>query len=252
MNVTRVYDAPTRVFHWCFAACFIAAYTIASSVDDESSRFAWHMLAGAMLTVSVLLRAVWGVVGTRHARFGDFTLDPRQLRLYLKGVLSGGGHSWAGHNPASSWAALSMMALGLGLGVSGVAMVAGVAPGWVKEAHELAANTFLAIVLLHVAGVLVHGLRHRDALPLSMLNGHKRGLPDATPAVPARGVVALVFLLVVAGTGVSLSRQYDAANGTLAVFGTPLTLVENEAGSQDADAREGTADEEENEEAEEH
>ena len=245
MNATRVYDAPTRVFHWCFAACFIAAYTIASSVDDESSRFAWHMLAGAMLTVSVLLRAVWGVAGTRHARFGDFTLDPRQLMHYLKGVLSGGGRSWAGHNPASSWAALGMMALGLGLGVSGVAMVAGVAPGWVKEGHELAANTFLAIVLLHVAGVLVHGLRHRDALPLSMLNGRKRGLPDATPAVSPRGLVALVFLLVVAGTGVSLFRQYDAATGTLVVFGTPLVLREHESGSRDEYAPEGVADEDE-------
>ena len=252
MNAIRVYDAPTRVFHWCFAACFIAAYTIASSVDDESSRFAWHMLAGAMLTVSVLLRVLWGVAGTRHARFGDFTLDPRQLLQYLKGVLSGGGRSWVGHNPASSWAALGMMALGLGLGVSGVAMVAGLAPGWVKEAHELAANAFLAIVLLHVAGVLVHGLRHRDALPLSMFNGLKRGLPVGTPAVPARRLVAAVFLLVVAGTGVSLFRQYDAANGTLTVFGTSFTLRENEAGSEHADARGGEADEEESEEAEEH
>ena len=248
MNATRVYDAPTRVFHWCFAACFIAAYTIASSVDDESSRFAWHMLVGAMLAVSVLLRAVWGVVGTRHARFGDFTLDPRQLLSYLKGVLSGDGRSWVGHNPASSWAALGMMALGLGLGVSGVAMAAGVAPGWVKEAHELAANTFLAIVLLHVAGVLVHGLRHRDALPLSMFSGRKRGLPDTIAAVPARGGFALVFLLVVVGTGVSLFRHYDAASGTLAVFGTPLVLRESEAGSRDEFAPEGVADEEEDDE----
>ncbi len=243
MNAIRVYDAPTRVFHWCFAACFVAAYTIASSVDDESSRFAWHMLAGAMLTVSVLLRVLWGVAGTRHARFRDFTLDPRQLLDYLKGVLSGSGRSWVGHNPASSWAALGMMTLGLGLGVSGVAIVTGVAPGWVKEGHELAANTFLAIVLLHIAGVLVHGLRHRDALPLSMLSGHKRVLPDATAAVPARGLVALAFLLLVAGTGVLLLRQYDAANGTLAVFGTSLALREDEAGSRDEYTPEGVADE---------
>ena len=63
--------------------------------------------------------------------------------------------------------------------------------------------------------------------------------------MPARGVVALVFLLVVVGTGVSLFRQYDAANGTLAVFGTPLVLRENESGSRDEYAPEGVADEDE-------
>lgn len=227
MSSVRVYDLPTRVFHWCFAALFVAAYAIANLVDDESSRFAWHMLAGMALGVAVLVRLIWGVVGTRHARLSDLTLDPRQLAEYLKGVVAGGRRRWAGHNPASSWAALLMMALALALGASGVAMAVSQAPEWVEEAHEVMANVFLVLVLLHLAGLAVHVLRHRDALPLSMLSGRKRDLPAGTRDVPARAAAAALVLALLAGTGVQLLRRYDPANGTLDLFGTRLALGEN-------------------------
>ncbi len=242
MTTARVYDLPTRVFHGCFAALFVTAYAIANLVDDESSRFAWHMLAGMTMGVAVLLRLVWGLVGTRHARLSDLPLAPRALAGYLKNVVSGGGRRWTGHNPASSWAALAMMLLTLGLGASGVAMVSGVAPAWLEEVHELMANLFLALVLLHLAGLVVHVLRYRDALPLSMLHGRKRDLPAGTPAVPARGVAAVLVLAVIAGTGGLLLRQYDAVSGTLDLFGTRLVLGEGgqeHRGGADADKAAG-------------
>ena len=191
MSTVRVYDLPTRVFHWSFAGLFATAYAIANLVDDDSARFAWHMLAGLLMGVAVLLRVAWGVVGTRHARWSDLSLDPRQLAAYLKGVVAGGGRRWAGHNPASSWAALAMVGMALGMAGSGLAMAAGVAPEWVEEAHELVANTFLAVALLHVAGLLLHALRHRDGLPASMVTGRKRDLAAEVAPVPARGVAAL-------------------------------------------------------------
>lgn len=230
MTTARVYDLPTRVFHGCFAALFVTAYAIANLVDDESSRFAWHMLAGMTMGVAVLARLFWGLVGTRHARLSDLALSPRALAGYLKNAVSGGGRRWVGHNPASSWAALSMKLLTLALGGSGLAMASGVAPDWLEEVHELTANLFLAVVLLHLAGLVAHVLRYRDALPLSMLHGRKRDLPAGTPAVPARGVVALLLLAVLAGTGGLLLRQYDAVSGTLDLFGTRLVLRE---GGQD-------------------
>lgn len=116
MSTVRVYDLPTRVFHWSFAGLFATAYAIANLVDDDSARFAWHMLAGVLMGVAVLLRLAWGMVGTRHARWSDLSLDPRQLAAYLKGVVAGGGRRWAGHNPASSWAALAMVGMALGHG----------------------------------------------------------------------------------------------------------------------------------------
>ena len=67
MSTVRVYDLPTRVFHWSFAGLFATAYAIANLVDDDSARFAWHMLAGVMLGVAVLLRLAWGMVGAGTA-----------------------------------------------------------------------------------------------------------------------------------------------------------------------------------------
>lgn len=235
MNAVRVYDLPTRVFHWSFAALFVGAYAIANLVDDESARFAWHMLAGLLLALAVLLRLVWGVVGTRHARWSDLRLDPRQLAGYLKGVVAGGGRRWAGHNPASSWAALAMLALALGLAGTGLAMAAGAAPGWVEDVHELAANAFLAVALLHVAGLVVHVLRHRDGLPLSMLSGRKRDLPAGEASVPARPVAAVLLLAVLVLAGGSLANGYQPATRTLDLLGTRLVLGEaDEAGEAHA------------------
>lgn len=249
MSTVRVYDLPTRVFHACFAALFVTAYAIANLVDDESSRFAWHMLAGMTLGVAVLVRLIWGLVGTRHARLSDLTLSPRQLAGYLKGVVSGGGRRWAGHNPASSWAALAMTGLALALGASGLAMATGVAPDWVEEAHELMANLFLAVMLLHLAGLAVHVLRYRDALPLAMLNGRKRDLPAGTQGVPSRAVAAVLVLAVIAGTGGLLWRGYDPVSGTLGLLSIRLDLREGEhergrgSGTGDAAGEHEDADE---------
>lgn len=226
MTAVRVYDLPTRVFHWSFAGLFVGAYAIANLVEDESARFTWHMLAGLLLGVAVLLRLVWGAIGTRHARWSDLRLDPRQLAGYLKGVVAGGGRRWAGHNPASSWAALAMLVLGLGLGGTGLAMASGTGPEWVEDVHELAANAFLIVALLHVAGLAVHALRHRDGLPLSMLSGRKRDLPAGEASVPARPVAALLLLAVLVLAGGSLAKGYQPATRTLDLFGTRLVLGE--------------------------
>lgn len=227
MQPVRAYDLPTRVLHWTFAALFTAAYTIANAVDDDSSRFAWHMLAGLLLGVAVLLRIAWGIVGTRYARFSDLCLDPRELVAYLKGVVVGGGRRWPGHNPASSWAAVSMMAIALALAASGVAMVAGTAPEWVEEVHELLANLFLAVVLLHIGGLVVHSLRYRDMLPAAMVSGRKRGSADGVGSVKSRPLVALAVVVVLLAMGVQLLRAYDANTHTLDVFGTRLLLTDN-------------------------
>lgn len=122
---TRIYDLPTRIFHWLFAGSFLTAFTIANTVDDESTIFAYHMLAGLVMGFIVLWRIVWGFIGSTHARFSDFSLNPKSLLQFGKGVLTGQGRLWAGHNPASSWAAITMLLLALALGVTGYLMANG-------------------------------------------------------------------------------------------------------------------------------
>lgn len=228
MRPLLVYDLPTRLFHWMFAGFFITAFAIANLVDDDSARFSLHMLAGLGMVCVIALRLIWSLVGTRHARLGDLALNPMQLVAYFKGMFSSGSRRWIGHNPASSWAAVAMVSLGLGLGITGYLMATGAGSDWIEETHEVMANAFLVIVLLHVAGVVAHVLRHRDRMESSMITGRKQVSIDNQESVPARPVAGLAFVLVTAIFMGYLSQHYDAQARTLDLFGTTLQLGEGE------------------------
>jgi cytochrome b len=230
-RTTLVYDLPTRLFHILFGGMFVTAFTIAN-VADESLAFPYHMLAGALLAALVILRLIWGIAGTRYARFSSFELAPGSLIDYFKAMFRGGTRTWTGHNPASSWAALIMIGCAAGLAITGVLMVNG--HEQYEDVHELLANAFLATALLHVAGVLVHQLRHRDGFAFSMVDGRKQAA-ETDGIARARPVAGLVMLALVAALGVYLLRGFDPATGTLRAFGTTLQLHEAEAGGSDAE-----------------
>jgi cytochrome b len=228
MRQILVYDLPTRLFHWLFAGFFITAFAIANLIDDDSARFSLHMLAGLGMVFAVVLRLVWSLLGTRHARLADLALNPLQLIGYFKGMFTGDSRRWIGHNPASSWAAVAMVGLALGLGTTGYLMATGPENDTLKEAHELMANAFLVVVLLHIGGVAAHVLRHRDRLQASMVTGRKPALSvDQQPvrSVPAAG---LAFVLLTGLFVGYLLQHYDAQARTLALFGNTLQLGENE------------------------
>lgn len=227
MRQVLVYDLPTRVFHWSFAGFFIAAFAISNLVDDDSMRFSLHMLAGLGMVFVVVLRLLWSMVGTRHARLADLTLAPAQLVAYFSGMFRGGGRRWLGHNPASSWAATAMVLLALGLGATGYLMATGAGSDTLEEAHELMADGLLAVALLHVGGVLVHVLRYRDHLQSSMVSGRKRApSDDAQPvrSLPAGGMAFAVLTVLFMG---HVLQNYDAQARTLDLFGGTLQLGEN-------------------------
>lgn len=105
-----------RVFFTLFLVFFfVVAFVIANSFEDEVLWFAVHSLFGLMLGALLFIRVVWGVLGTRYARFNSFVLNPSQLVGYFTGILSGSKRIWAGHNPASSWSALLMWIFTVGL-----------------------------------------------------------------------------------------------------------------------------------------
>lgn len=226
MNKQLVYDLPTRVFHWLFAGLFATAFLIAKTVDGESVVFTYHMFAGLLLGFAVLLRLLWGIVGTKHSRFASFPLHPRELVIYFRAMFSGDKRKWAGHNPASSWAALAMFVFALGLGVTGILMASGRKEAF-EDVHELLANGFLVCVLLHVAGVIVHALRHRDAIWLTMLDGRKRAIP-AVENVKARPAIGVLFLGLVMLFGLYLRSGYDNGSGKLHILGATLQLGDEE------------------------
>jgi cytochrome b len=232
MKKISVYDLPTRLFHWLFAFLFIAAFAIAKTVDDESPLFSYHMLAGLTIIFLLVLRFIWGFLGTTYARFSSFRLNPIELIRYFKDAVVGKTKAYLGHNPASSYAAVIMIACAIGLAVSGILMANVGENDSLEEVHELLAYIFLITVIVHVAGIAFHHLRHRDSLWSSMLDGKKKISPDTPGIAGTRPVAGLLFMILfVSWLGYMISN-YDSGTQTLKIMGTELRLGEAEHESE--------------------
>jgi len=228
MRSTLVYDLPTRLFHWLFAGLFVLSFTIAKTVDDETIQFSYHMLSGFVLAILVLWRIMWGVIGSRYAKFAGFDLNIFNLKNYFLGILSGSNKRWPGHNPASSWAAIIMFSLVLGLVVSGYFMTTGYKES-IEEIHEFMANAFVILVIAHVTGIIFHSLRHKDRIALSMLDGKKDTSNVAvTPINSERLFAAILLLALIISAVYYLASHFNSENRTLSMFGKTLQLGENE------------------------
>lgn len=227
MKKTKVYDLPTRLFHWLFAGLFLGAFAIAKLTDDESALFSQHMLLGLLLTFLTLLRLAWGIVGSRYARFTSFPLNPLRLCAYFRDILSSKGKQYVAHNPASAWAALVMMALALGLGTTGYLMATGYKETY-EDLHELLANAFIFVVIAHVAGILLHQFRHRDGIGLSMIHGKKVCDTEGEGISISHRFVALGLAGLMGVFAFHIYKNYDASRATTNLFGVTLQLGENE------------------------
>ena len=228
MRQHLVYDLPLRLFHWLFAGLFLIGFTIAKTVDDESVLFNYHSLAGLTLGFLVLLRVVWGVFGTKHARFSGFALNPKDLVSYFLGILAGEKKRWAGHNPASSWAGLIMMLMALGLAVTGYLMASGSENELLEDFHELLANGFIVVVGLHVVGIGIHTIRTRELIGLSMIDGKKESVTPDQTITSSKASFGILLIGLVIAFGFHLFKNYNSQTRTLELFGTTLQLGENE------------------------
>ncbi len=243
-----VYDLPIRLFHWMFAGLFIMAFIITKTINDESPVFSYHMLAGFLMGFIVLLRIFWGFIGTKHSRFNSLALHPKDLLSYMLGILSGDKRKWAGHNPASSWSAIIMIALALGLGITGFFMSRGYKES-LEDVHELLANGFLVIALMHVAGLVLHMIRHKDGLAFSMINGTKSDVHAEETISSSRPVVGLLFVGLAATFALHLAKNYNSQNRTLNFFGTTLELGENEGKENENESSENKTEQNESHES---
>jgi len=193
-----VWDLPTRLFHWLLAASFIGAFLTAESEYWRDI----HVALGYTVLGLIGFRLLWGIVGSRYARFGSFAFGPSQVLAYLKSLLSARPQHYIGHNPAGSWVIYGLLLLGLVAGASGYATYSELGGEWLEELHEGAANAMLMLVGVHVAGVLVSSLLHRENLVRSMIDGYKRGEPGE--GIRHYGWVLGIGLIL--GVGVLWSR----------------------------------------------
>lgn len=170
-SVIRVWDFPTRIFHWALAACFVIAII---TQDMERLRLV-HITSGYTMVGLVVFRFVWGVVGTRYARFSSFIPSPRAIMPYVSGVLSGRPQHFIGHNPLGALAIVAMLLLTIGIVLSGIVLDRGISEDLFEELHEGLANAMLAVVAIHLVGVVLSGVVHRENLVKAMLTGKKEG-----------------------------------------------------------------------------
>ena len=181
----KVWDPLVRIFHWTL----VAAFAIAFITEGEDSTLFLHSWAGYTVLGLILFRLVWGLIGTRHARFTDFVRSPATALAYGKDLLLGRARRYIGHNPAGGLMivllliSLLMTAL-MGMALLGIeeqagplaGLMAGVGHGTgeaIEEVHEFFANATLFLVVIHVLGVVVESLLHRENLVRSMFNGRK-------------------------------------------------------------------------------
>ena len=203
-----VWDILVRLFHWFLVICFAVAYLTA----EESEQ--WHAYFGYAVLGLISFRMVWGVVGTRYARFSDFVYAPRAVYKYLRSLLEKKPEHYIGHNPAGGWMIVAVLLSLFVVTISGLQVYAieegrgplasgaaneiavisaayadeddsrqagerGKGRGRHKEniweeVHEVSANLILILIFLHIAGAIVASRLHRENLVKSMITGKKK------------------------------------------------------------------------------
>lgn len=169
-KMARVWDPVVRLFHWSLVASFATAWFSANRVEDL------HIWAGYAAGGLIALRLVWGVIGSRHARFSSFVRGPGQVLAYLRAILAGAEARHVGHNPAGGAMVLALMAGVAGLALTGWMQGTDTYYGvdWVSNLHGLIADGVVVLIVLHLGGVALASMRHRENLVRAMITGQKR------------------------------------------------------------------------------
>ena len=187
-----VWDAPVRVFHWLIVLSFAGAWLTA-----ESERWRLlHVTLGYTMAGLVGFRILWGLVGTRHARFSSFVRSPAAVGRYLRAMLRGQPEHHIGHNPAGALAIVALLGLALAIAASGWAVFNDAGGGWMEGIHEISANVMLAVAGVHVAGVLFASRLHHENLIGAMFTGRKPGRPEEAVRSAWHSVAVLMLVAV--------------------------------------------------------
>ncbi|MBI2401037.1 MAG: cytochrome b/b6 domain-containing protein [Deltaproteobacteria bacterium] len=232
----NIWDLPTRLFHWSFAAALIVAF----AASTREWFLDYHLLAGAAAFALVAFRVVWGFSGNRSARFSGFVRGWADVKGFLSGLMRLNPARYPGHNPAVGWAVIVMLSLTAVLGATGIIVYSGEemkgplvgvfsfeTAETAGAVHFIAAYSFLALAAIHVAAALLHDIIWKEGLILSMLTGKKtvEGRVEAVAERPLLKKTAFVlFAAVTAGAILLVIPGERQASGH-----TPA-LVEGEGG----------------------
>lgn len=205
----RVWDLPTRLFHWVLAGTVLCSVVTARIGGNA---MVWHFWLGYLAFALLVFRLVWGLVGGHWSRFASFVYAPGTLLRYLRGEQRPGDHFEVGHNPIgalSVFGLLAVLMLQVSTGLVADDEIASVGPlnrfvsGAVASKatdwhHHWGQYVIVAMVVLHVAAVIYYLVRKKNNLVGPMIDGDKP-LPPGTPVSVDSGATRLMALAVMAG-----------------------------------------------------
>ncbi|GAM09495.1 dihaem cytochrome c [Geobacter sp. OR-1] len=218
MKVIQVWDIQTRIFHWSLVVFVLCSLVTADflrffGIDlvNKDAWLAFHIGTGTAVGILLSFRIFWGLRGPRYSRFNSLRLSIAELCAYFHSVIKNVKTSYTGHNPAASWSALCIIALGLLEVISG-AVVFGLDErrgmlGFlyldfhsyadsIKLLHLGFAYALMAIIFGHICGVLNETIRHKTGIIMAMLSGKKLSDEPETPFVPGASLATVSFAWV--------------------------------------------------------
>jgi cytochrome b len=195
-SAVRIWDLPTRIFHWALVLSIVGAFV---SVKLGGLYMEWHLRFGLLALGLIIFRVVWGLIGSRYARFSQFVRGPGAILNYLKGASAS-----AGHNPLGALSVIGLLAIIGFQAVSGLfttdkIMTQGPLYAHVSESvastltwlHKLNEWVIIGFISLHLVAILWYSLVRRKSLVPAMISGNAQAKDVPSGTVPAQDDISV-------------------------------------------------------------
>ena len=209
MVTIRIWDLPTRLFHWTLAASVIG---LVLTGQLGGSAMLWHFRLGYVVFTLLVFRLLWGLVGGRWSRWSALPLGLQHLRTYLQGRPR--PEHLAGHNPLGSLSVLALLCFLVLQVTTGLvsddeisntgplsSLVSGTMVTWATSWHKHWGKlTLIALVMLHLLAIAWYRWHQHQCLVSAMWHGDKQLDTPVSPSLDhlrTRAWAGLVLLLSV-------------------------------------------------------
>ena len=187
----KVWDIPTRVFHWALVLSFAGAFL----TSEDEGLLEYHVMAGYMILGLAVFRVLWGFAGGKFSRFGDFLTGMREVRDFTARALKSDPPRYLGHNPAVGWVIMFMLLSSVIIPATGIVTYGGeenrgVFAGvftfrealYARAAHSFLSYAMVLMIVVHIGAALFHNFILRDNIILSMITGAKEDVAVFYPS----------------------------------------------------------------------
>jgi cytochrome b len=168
--LVKVWDPFVRLFHWALVGFFAFSFLTGDEWKDA------HIVSGYIIGALVTFRVLWGLVGSEHARFSSFIYSPLTVLRFLADTAAMRAKRYLGHNPAGGAMVIALLLMISGIVATGYMMTTDAYWGieWVEDTHKVLVYSTLVLIGIHIAGVVLASLEHRENLVRAMITGRKR------------------------------------------------------------------------------